>query len=936
MFLSDFPVSDQELEALFKELTRCRWWDFSEAVRACLAVAAVGSAVHATEQDIGFREQFLRRLGMDLNPDWDNLYGPEILRFLIDYFDEVDRPGPFRFVRAIYRHAGISHRALPAFAAFLKELRARNGYDYTNWQYRQSLNRVTSRFARDFLETDSGYEFTQSVTRILEDIEKGRIPVEQLEELSGFRRGFWTALFEHLTDSSRSQKERRSFPVPVLALDPISLRLVLRFDEDGIARRAYTVDGRRPIYPRERITRGGAIFGSIFHPHGDAEPWKLDPWVPGRTPWALFRGSDGVFVADDGKVPPGSYYIVSEDDVLSPDMVEEDCGYLDWEQSEVNGVPCRIRKILLKPDVRIESIGLESTSADVIPSLGYIDPPEEWEFGADVFIERLPRIKVRNWTDLNQRLYKIVWDDGRGRAEVEQRVHEGELLLVVAPPAVGRVAIEPRGRVRHSMSMLPELHFHVIPGPLKFQFPDIAIGEDDRAEVSLISPLPWNIEWKDRLVELGPRRWTIPPRTRVLEGIAKLEELRVPIALRVRRCSLAVKPRGDPTNIFWTEDATESFEFLIEGVPGAPCSLLLQTEKDSICLRSLGVLGSSGLVTLRALEFRDFLVQSNLACGEFAVLAGKQIVSTGQFLLAAKHIPRVLESTDSNWAYFEIPGVGPTLKSLWSIYKSPQAEVEVGPKLIKSHLGKLIADVILAAAVIDGTRVNVSSAELRRYATPRLLVLLDFIEAARSSSEAIVPDIQDEDLKALPLERWRKTVTQIVRQQDDLKNVPAILEEWRSEICASFQVEYQSRMYQRRGGRDLTQAAIKYRLAVTSGNRRAYDVAYGILRRITLEETDSLVKAVAYGLLQLTLYRSGRTDEAAALFGSNLPRGFARLEAEMTALSALCRGDLTPQSSLPSGVGLEDFSPVDEDKELFARANQPLEGARRENREESV
>jgi hypothetical protein len=268
MFLSDIPVDEQELEALFAELSRCSWCDFSEAVRACLTVAAVGSAVHATEQDTGFREQFLRRLGMDLNPEWDNLYGPQILRFLIDYFDETDRPGPFRFVRAIYRHAGISHRALPAFAGFLKELRARHGYDYTNWQYRQLLKKVTSRFARDFLNTDSGYEFTQSVTRILEDVEKSRISVEQLEDLPGFRRGFWAGLFEHLKDTASSRKGRRNFPVPILALDPVGQRLVLRFDEDGIARRSYTVNGRRPIYPCERVQRGEKIFGSTFHPDG--------------------------------------------------------------------------------------------------------------------------------------------------------------------------------------------------------------------------------------------------------------------------------------------------------------------------------------------------------------------------------------------------------------------------------------------------------------------------------------------------------------------------------------------------------------------------------------------------------------------------------------------------------------------------------------------
>ena len=167
LFLSDIPVDEQELEALFAELSRFNCAYLSHEGRACLAVAAIGSAVHASEQDTGFREQFFRRLGLDLNPEWDySLWAPNS-SFSHGLLDEIDRPGPFRFVRAIYRHAGISQRALPAFARFLKDLRNRYGFDYTNWQYRQLLDKVPSCFARDFLNTDAGYEFAKSLTRIL-------------------------------------------------------------------------------------------------------------------------------------------------------------------------------------------------------------------------------------------------------------------------------------------------------------------------------------------------------------------------------------------------------------------------------------------------------------------------------------------------------------------------------------------------------------------------------------------------------------------------------------------------------------------------------------------------------------------------------------------------------------------------------------------------
>jgi hypothetical protein len=934
LFLSDIPVDEQELEALFAELSRFNCVYLSDEGRACLAVAAIGSAVHASEQDAGFREQFFRRFGMKLTPEWDSIYGPQILRFLMDYFDEIDRPGPFRYVRAVYRHAGISQRALPAFARFLKDLRNRCGFDYSNWQYRQLLDKVTSRFARDFLNTDAGYEFARSVTRILEDVDRGCISVGQLEHLPGFRRGFWTALLECLGDQSCNRRQRRNFPVPVLALDVVGQRLVLRFDEDGIARRSYTMNGRQPIFPYERIRHEGQIFGSIFHPNGDVEPWELDPWVPTRTTWAVFRGSDGVFVAAEGRVPPGSYYLVAEDTVLPDDLVEEDCGCLDWESHDVDGQPYRVWRILLRPGTQVESIGLKASAADTIPSLEYLGLRRESEFGADVFMDRLPPIRVKNWTESSSKYYRILLDRGNGSEEIDQRIRDDQLFLAIQSPAVGRILIEPRGRIRHSEIMLPELRFHVIPGPLKFQFPKVAIGENDSAEVSLVSPKQWEIKWTNSLVELGPRRWAIPARTRVIEGTATLEGHGVPIALRVKRCSLSIFPTRSVPNVFWGEDANENIHFLIEGVPDAPCSLLLLTEKDSIALCSLGILGPSGLATVRSLEFRDYLLQSTIPCAEFAILAGKQVVRTGRFLLAAKHIPKLLQCADNECPYFGIPSVGASLKALWSICRSPQTEVEFESRLTGSHLGPFLADIALTANVLDGTKINLSGDQLRPFATPRLLTLLDSIRAAKA--EMSCTDIPNVDVNLVPLDRWREAVTLLIEQQHNLKDAQAIVREWRSEICSGFQVEYQSRMCRRTGGRDLTQAAIKYRAAVINSNVRAYDAAYGTLRRVVDEQPDLLVRAVALGLLQLTLYRSGRPTEAAELSGSNLPKGFERLGAQMNALSALCKGALRPKVALPSGVGFEDLSPVEEDRRLLQEKNQLVEGIPREKREGSV
>jgi hypothetical protein len=98
-----------------------------------------------------------------------------------------------------------------------------------------------------------------------------------------------------------------------------------------------------------------------------------------------------------------------------------------------------------------------------------------------------------------------------------------------------------------------------------------------------------------------------------------------------------------------------------------------------------------------------------------------------------------------------------------------------------------------------------------------------------------------------------------------------------------------------------------------------------MLRQLINGNSDLIVKAVALGLLQLTLYRSGRLKEAAEISGSNLPKAFSQLEAQMKVLSALCQGHMPPTTSLPLGVGFQDLSPVEEDKYLFERSKITLE-----------
>src|SRR5271166_6192906 len=96
-FLGELQVSEKDLPELFLRVRQIFDPDLSDAIRACVAVAAVHAAVHASEHHSSYIELFFERMGTAVDQGtWNRSYGPSILRFLRDHFDETDRPGGFR------------------------------------------------------------------------------------------------------------------------------------------------------------------------------------------------------------------------------------------------------------------------------------------------------------------------------------------------------------------------------------------------------------------------------------------------------------------------------------------------------------------------------------------------------------------------------------------------------------------------------------------------------------------------------------------------------------------------------------------------------------------------------------------------------------------------------------------------------------------------
>lgn len=98
LFLGELQVTKEELSELFRRIRQCHSVDQCDETRASLAVAAVHAAVQASEEDNSYVSVFFRHLDEAENvAQWNYEYGPGILRFLVEHFEEVERPGAFRY-----------------------------------------------------------------------------------------------------------------------------------------------------------------------------------------------------------------------------------------------------------------------------------------------------------------------------------------------------------------------------------------------------------------------------------------------------------------------------------------------------------------------------------------------------------------------------------------------------------------------------------------------------------------------------------------------------------------------------------------------------------------------------------------------------------------------------------------------------------------------
>jgi hypothetical protein len=925
LFLGELQVTDDELTELFRRIRQCASIDRCDEMRASLAVAAVHAAVHASEDENSYVTVFFRYLGEEEDAtQWNEEYGPVILRFLVDHFEEVERAGAFRFVRPILNHAGISYRVLPAFAKFISKLRDEAGPGYTRLDYARILKGVSSKFARNFLQVGPGYDFTREAMQTWERIERGIISIQDCNELPGYRRGFWPDLLECLNEQGSHIKGEGWLPPPTEHLDCDNRRLVLKFPEIGVVKRVYTLNGQTVQFSIEPLSHARTLNGTIVQRSGAVYNWQLQPWRPGDGDWALFRKSDGAMVAapqpgDHSTVAPGDYYLLAADGTSVPDdLIQEEGPYLDWNDRSGVVSLYRIWSVHLRPGKEWNDLDLQ-TSGSSVPTLDFERGKGAFlSAGVNVFQGFLPMIRVGNWSSEAAQRYAVLIDFGSGPRNIGERVRDGSIKVDSPVPCRGKVWIEPKGRIRHSIASLPSVEFAVLTSQFRWQKPEQMFSNSDQIPIRFESNQQFEVIWDSPVVVVDRTSWRVKPPSRVAEGTLRLGHIEIPFSFRLPRCGVSMprQPQGPFT--LWVERVDEYDSLLIEALPGREGHLLLKDEREAWTLWSVGQIPESGVRRCLIVEFRDSLLSSNLHAARMGVsVTGGQPVWLDSFVASAKRIREVLPTAAEDCEVFELPVLGTVLREIRAAFDRTVDSLKVPVEALASPIGQYIADCLISTAVVDGTTIE-CAARIESYASADLTKVLRWFEQRyQKDGLAQVPsaaEVTFPGLSLIPIKRLRERLQQRIDQEQLWADIAGTVCSWRKEVLSS-NSPLMSAIANRPGGRELTQAARLYARAMSTKNQKQFITVIRELRLLSQSDCDDLVGVITSVVHQLALYNSSRREDAATFSIPQMPSVFRRLAAQMRDLAAFCSGGHIA-GNWPDGVGLGDISPAEGDREL--------------------
>lgn len=847
-YAGEVAVPEPDLPIIAKQLRRELFSPrMTSAYRKCLLVLAINCMYYKHNEE-GFWIHFCSLLDIADNQQSQNSLGEKLEAELLNLgLLPHSRPGPFRFVSPLREQCGITKHEIPRFALLLNHLTERHGWDGIRVLEREDFNqKVTSyvqgRHLRQFLLDDQGWYFTRDVARSVSQSQREVIDFQELENLHGYRTGFFHELFHALDKTQTLKPVVTKPPLPRLAFLPDFRQVVLTFDLRCCNARRYKINGeivrRNPIPLDSENKFKLTINGERLTSGNEWEPWSIAGWVPSRSRVALFHMERGYADYHTGLIP-GRYYMLAPFEEPPPIEIQlNSYGMVDLPFAELE---YDAWLVLIEATTNLGFLGaIQFPTSRTTSLISWAEEtnriPGTYEI-EKTFIKRLPPIKLLRTELFSSNAVGLFVEDGREIRRIKPSdIRDDKVHIDLPMNTLGRIWAEPISRMREfaGLDTLGELNFCLLPD-CRIIWPDRLYSLADQPEVILVTK---DDDISIELEEASPiddnhRKWRIMPGAALAQGTLKSGSCEVPIAHRVFRADIHKKNEmGMP--ILFPSDFQYPVGLIVSGIPRTRAEIGLTDGNKTKALGDLGTFNEAGEISFSTFAMLDVLAGYKAPIGQFLVMAERSDeVRTNTLYINCDDIYDWLinptSTTDVQWWSLLPSSIAEIFEKTLEISITPLKEfiLPANADSIPMSLMSIFETFRCLCFVFDDSKLPdlpdtkaaliISVLQAKNpiigetaswYVRAKQVLSTDKIEEG-SDAEALLAEYAGLSWQP-PFQRWKDKIKHLVHHLRDDIDVLPLIEEWKKDVERGF-LTPTSRIASQSGGHELTHAWVSYR-----------------------------------------------------------------------------------------------------------------------------
>jgi hypothetical protein len=886
-YAGEVVVPEAELPVIAKDVRRELFSPrMTAAYRKCLLILAVNCMYYKHDEE-GFWIHFCNLLNITDNQQSQKWLGEKLeVELLALGLLPHSRPGPFRFVSPLREQCGITRHEIPRFAFLLNHLTKRYGWDGIRGLDREEFNQnitgcVQGRYLSQFLFDDPGWSFTRDVARSVSQFQRKVLDLQDLEQLHGYRTGFFRELFGALEQPPGETREHVTRPpLPRLVFLHDFRQVAFVFEQQCTNAGQYKLSGEivcRNLIPLESQNMFDlTIDGERLNSDGKWETWSIDGWVPSRSPVALFHMERGYVDYRNGVVP-GRYYMLAPFEKSPPNEVQlNSYGMIDLPFAELE---YDAWLVLIEATTNLEFLGIQRPFDRITNLISWAEETNRLPGTYDLekaFIGRLPPIALLRCDLFSSNAVGLFVDDGREVRRVKLVDFSGDEVHIDLPVnSRGRIWAEPISRMREfaGLDTLGELSFCLLP-ECRIKWPDRLYRLEDQPEVILVAndnDISLELE-NAQPIDKSKREWRILPGVGLVEGYLKSGNYDVPLAHRVFRADIHKKGEAR-TPFLFSSDFKSPISLIVSGIPRIRAEIGLTDGREIKRLGEFGIFNDAGEVSFSTFAILDALAGYRVPVGQFVVMVASLEIRTDTLFVNCdalyEWITNPTSTLDVQWWPLLPSPIAEMFKRILQMREAPLKQVimPANEETIPVSLISTFESIRRLCFVFDGAefpdRPDATVGQIIsecQAENPEQGKMLAWFVRAKQVFDA-VQRIDETDAGALllkhsaflwqpPFQRWKGKVAEIVRHLKDDVEVLPLAAEWKKDVERGYLASYASRIASQTGGRDLTHAWVTYR----AGN---LDAAVTKARSLFDGSVSSPITDLAAILVRLCWFRLG-------------------------------------------------------------------------------